>query len=323
MHMTHAAILDALRCSDPSHLLAQADAKRAAVKGAGIFLRGIIEFSNHCVRNCLYCGLRRANTQAVRFRMTPDAVIERALDIARAGIGSVVLQSGDDLDYTAQDIAHMVREIKRRADMAVVLSVGEREEEEYALWRKAGADRYLIKHETSAPDLYARLHPGKSLEERLVAQRLLKSMGFELGTGFIVGLPGQTLDILARDVLLVRDMEADMCGVGPFVPQAQTPLAEQEVGSVDITLRLIALLRLASPDLNLPATTALATLDPQRGQTRALLAGANVIMPNFTPAEERGKYRIYDNKTPVDLEAAKIAAASANRHIIRDGKVRT
>lgn len=303
-------------------LKSQADMARLLSKGDQVHLRGIIEFSNHCVRNCLYCGLRNANRSITRYRMEPSRVVARAMDIAAAGIGTVVLQSGDDLDYPAQDIADMVAEIKRRAEMAVVLSVGERLPHEYELWRKAGADRYLMKHETSDPDLYAKLHPGKTLEERLTALRLLKSLGYEIGTGFIVGLPGQTLEILADDVLLVRDIGADMCGVGPFVPQAQTPLADVPPGDVETTVRLISLLRLSCPDLNLPATTALATLDPINGQRKALAAGANVIMPNYTPDAERSSYTIYDHKVRVDLDAAYAVVAGLGRRIIKDGRVR-
>ncbi|MES9996253.1 [FeFe] hydrogenase H-cluster radical SAM maturase HydE [Desulfovibrio aminophilus] len=320
--LDRARILDGLLAPDPGPLFRAADAVRLRVKGSGVFLRGIIEFSSHCVRNCLYCGLRRANTRAARYRLDPDTVVRLAVGIAARGIGTVVLQSGDDLDYPAAEIARMVRGIKRRADMAVVLSVGEREPREYALWREAGVDRYLMKHETSDPRLYALLHPGRTLAQRLSALRTLKSLDYEIGTGFIVGLPGQTPEILAEDVLLARELGADMCGVGPFVPQSRTPLAKEPPGSPERTLRVVALLRLASPGLNLPATTALATLDPVAGQTRALRAGANVIMPSFTPTEARAKYRIYDNKADVDLAAALDAATAAGRCVVRDGKVR-
>jgi biotin synthase len=315
-------IIEALLAPDADGLKHRADVARLKSKGSIVHLRGIIEFSNHCVRNCLYCGMRNANREAVRYRMSPDAVVERALHIAAAGIGTVVLQSGDDLDYPALDIARMVAGIKRRAEIAVVLSVGERLPEEYALWREAGADRYLMKHETSDPELYAAMHPGKTLEERLSALRLLKSLGYEIGTGFIVGLPGQSVESLADDVLLVRDIGADMCGVGPFIPQAQTPLAHVPRGDAETTLRLISLLRLVSPRLNLPATTALATLDPENGQRLALEAGANVIMPNFTPDAERANYRIYDNKKRVDIAAAYAATLDTGRCITKDGRLR-
>lgn len=316
---TRDQIVEVLQAPQAEWLKIEADKVRTQAKGDGVFLRGIIEFSSYCIRNCLYCGLRAANGQAVRFRLSPEAIKQQALAIAAAGIGTVVLQSGDDLAYPAEDIADIVHAIKRQTGIAVVLSLGEREDWEYALWRSAGADRYLIKHETANADLYAALHPGKTLKQRRDAQHLLQSLGFELGTGFIVGLPGQTDAILADDVLLVREMGADMCGLGPFVPQAQTPLANHPSGNVETTLRLIALLRLMCPEINLPATTALATLDPENGQCQALLAGANVIMPNFTPQEERGKYTIYDNKLSVDLKSAIDAVKQTGRHVVWDG----
>ncbi len=319
---THAQIVEILQAPQAEWLKQKAEQACIREKGKGIFLRGIIEFSSYCTCNCLYCGLRCANRQAGRYRLQPQDILQQALAIAATGIGTVVLQSGEDPDYPAEDIAHLVQAIKDRADIAVVLSLGEREPWEYALWRSAGADRYLIRHETADADLFAQLHPGKSLQQRLDAQRVLKSLGYELGTGFIVGLPGQTAATLAADVLLVREMGADMCGIGPFVPQAQTPLAGLPAGNIELTLRLIALLRLTCPNINLPATTALATLEPEHGQKLALQAGANVIMPNFTPEEAGGQYAIYDHKFAVDLELAIETASQAGRYILWDGALK-
>ncbi len=316
---TQTQIAAILQAPQAEWLRQQAEQTCLREKGRGVFLRGIIEFSSYCARNCLYCGLRAANRQAGRYRLHAEVIQEQALAIAAAGIGTVVLQSGEDLAYPAEDIARLVQAIKERAGVAVVLSLGEREPWEYALWRSAGADRYLIRHETADAALYAQLHPGKTLQQRLDAQHVLKSLGYELGTGFIVGLPGQTAATLADDVLLVRAMGADMCGIGPFVPQTQTPLAGRPAGNIDLTLRLIALLRLTCPGINLPATTALATLDPARGQYLALRAGANVIMPNFTPKEAGGQYAIYDNKFAVDLDLALDTVRQAGRHILWDG----
>jgi biotin synthase len=304
-------------------LFLRAGALRAQAKGQGVRLRAIIEFSNHCVRNCRYCGLRRGNPQVKRYRMTPEQILDVALQAAQDGIGTVVLQSGDDLDYAAGDIAELIRAIKEKTSLAVTLSLGERAPEEYALWRQAGADRYLMKHETADPLLYDALHPGKTLDERLRALRLIKQLGYELGSGFIIGLPGQTLETLAADVALAQELGVDMCGVGPFVPQAETPLADHPRGDVDTTLRMIALLRLACPDANLPATTALASLDPEHGQRRALEAGANVIMPNFTPDVFRENYRIYDHKAAVNLDAAKDAIRAAGRELVIDGGMKS
>ncbi len=317
------AILDALtHWSDPT-LFARADALRAQVKGEEVWLRAIIEFSNHCVRNCRYCGLRRANGQVRRYRMEPEDIVDIACQAAAAGIGTVVLQSGDDLDYPAEAIASVIAAIKKRTTLKVTLSLGEREPDEYARWREAGADRYLMKHETADPVLYGEMHPGKTLAERLDALRLLKALGYEIGSGFIVGLPGQTPETLAADVALAQELDVDMCGVGPFLPQADTPLAAMPAGDFAMTLRSIALLRLACPRANLPATTALATLAPADGQLRALQVGANVIMPNFTPEDFRKNYRIYDNKAAVGLDAAREAIRQAGRILVVDGGLRS
>jgi biotin synthase len=280
-----------------------------------VHLRGIVEFSNHCVRNCTYCGLRRDNQGIRRYRLAPEAIVAAAMKVAAAGVSTVVLQSGDDFAYTAKDLADIIREIKARADVAVTLSVGERPLSHYERWRDAGADRYLLKHETANPDLYARLHPGQRLEERLSILQCLKAMGYETGCGMIVGLPGQRLEDLADDVLLTRRLEVDMCGIGPFIPQSETPLGTFSKGGLETTLRMIALVRVLCPRIHLPATTALATLAPEDGQILGLMAGANVLMPNFTPDEWRGAYTIYDQKAQVDLARALSVIARASRRV--------
>ena len=317
--MEDVEILRGLLDTPLEELMGRADLVRETVKGPGVFLRAIVEFSNHCVRNCLYCGLRRDNTKLGRHRLDQDRILHFAEQAARRGVGTIVLQSGDDLAYPAENLAVLVRRIKERAEIAVTLSLGERPWKDYELWRAAGADRYLMKHETADPVLYRRLHPGRTLAERLAALRFLKSVGYETGTGFIVGLPGQTAETLVADVLLVRELGADMCGVGPFLPQINTPLGSVHKGSVQTTLRIIALLRLTCPDINLPATTAMATLDPENGQAMALRAGANVIMPSFTPVEFHKHYQIYDHKTAVGLETALAEIRMAGRTVIRDG----
>ncbi len=301
-------------------LTARANCVREEMKGDVVHLRGIIEFSSHCVRDCVYCGLRRSNRHLDRYRIAPDRVVELALGVAAAGVSTVVLQSGDDLAYAASDIAGIVRRIKDRAEIKVTLSVGERPFSDYEMWRHAGADRYLMRHETANPDLYARLHPGKRLQERLAALLFLKDLGYEIGNGMIVGLPGQTLSDLADDILLTRRLGVRMCGVGPFIPQSGTPCRDFPNGSLETTLRVIAVLRLVCPENNLPATTALATLDPLDAQLLALISGANVLMPVFTPAAVRGGYRIYDNKAGVSLEQAKETISRAMRKVAGQGE---
>lgn len=301
-----------------------ADAVRRTRKGSHVFVRGLIEFSNSCICNCCYCGLRRANTEITRYSLTPGALLDAADAAVRAGVDTFVLQSGEDPDQDADQIAGYVVELKRRyPGIAVTLAAGERSREEYRLWKEAGADRYLIKHETANPDQYARLHPGRTLETRLAALRTVQSLGYAAGSGFIIGLPDQTEEDIIKDILLVQELQVAMCGVGPFLPQAQTPLKALPRGSVPLTLRVMAILRIVLPDANIPATTALASLDPVAGQTRGLMAGGNVLMPSFTPPECRLQYRIYDNKKRVGIaEAIEAITAARRTHGLREPEER-
>jgi biotin synthase len=308
-------IMHHLTRSSLGELSMWANLVRVRYHGDEVHLRGIIEFSNHCVRNCTYCGLRRDNPSIRRYRLSPEAIVAAAMRVAAAGVATVVLQSGDDFAYTAEDVAGIIREIKARADVAVTLSVGERPLSHYEMWRDAGADRYLLKHETANADLYARLHPGQHLEDRLAILQFLKAIGYETGCGMIVGVPGQTLEDLADDVLLTRRLGVEMCGIGPFMPQSGTPHGSCPKGDLETTLRMIALVRLLCPRIHLPATTALATLAPGDGQFLGLMAGADVLMPNFTPAEWCGDYAIYDHKAQVDLVQALSVIARASRRV--------
>jgi biotin synthase len=282
--------------------------------GEEVHLRGIIEFSNHCCRNCFYCGLRRDNTELERFRMAPDKVVNLAVEIADLGIGTVVLQSGDDFEYDRLTLCSVIKNIKKeKKDLAVTLSVGERPFDDYRAFRDAGADRYLLKHETASPELYARLHPGQSLKNRLDILRFLRGLGYQTGAGNIVGLPGQTVEDLCRDVLLLGELGPDMVSVGPFIPQRSTPLAGEAPGSLELALRVLALVRVATRNSHMPANTAVASLDEASGLERALKAGANVIMPDFTPVCFRGRYTIYDGKTHISPERARAAIAHESR----------
>ena len=298
---------------DLAQLRQKADAIRKAAVGDRVFLRGLIEFSNHCRCDCLYCGLRRSNAALERYRLEDDAIVAAANAAAQSGVDTIVLQSGEDIFYTKEHIARIVARIKGETGLYVTLSVGNRSAAAYRLWKRAGADRYLLKHESADPGLYAALHPGDSLDNRLSALQRLRDAGYEVGTGFIVGLPGQTDEMLMRDILLVKKLGAEMCGVGPFLPQKDTPFAHLQPGSVDKTLQIIACLRTLIPHLNIPATTALVSLLSEHGHELALQAGANVIMPNFTPSDHRKKYRIYDGKASVGMETALTAIAKAMR----------
>jgi biotin synthase len=276
-------------------LFAAASEVRRATVGDGVHLRALLEFSSHCTRACAYCGLRAENRELARYRMEPAAIVAAAQHAERLGYRTVVLQSGEDPWYTADIIAGVVREIKATCDVALTLCVGERPEAEYALWREAGADRYLLRIETSDPDLYGQLHPTMSFERRVECLRSIKRLGYEVGSGVLVGLPGQTLEMLGHDLLFLQGLGADMVGMGPFIPHPQTPLAQCAVGSVDVTLRMMALARLLLPHAHIVATTALGTLDPL-GRERGLEAGGNVMMPNVTPQEYRALYEIYPAK---------------------------
>lgn len=285
------ALLDA-GPQEQQTLFAIADKVRKHFMGDAVHLRGIIEFSNYCVRNCLYCGLRRDNRRLPRYRMSIDEVLKVAAKAAAAGYRTIVLQSGDDFHYRADDIARMVDGIKRTAAVAVTLSVGERSRKEYAVMRQAGADRFLLKHETADPDLYRRLHPSMTLEGRLECLAHLRDLGFQVGSGNIIGLPGQTVRTLAKDIALLRALDVEMAGIGPFIPHPDTPLASCPPGDLAMSLKALAVARLALPLAHLPATTALATLHPD-ARRMGLSCGANVIMPNVTPLEFRRLYEIY------------------------------
>lgn len=276
-------------------LFRAADEVRRRYVGDEVHLRGIIEFSNHCVRNCHYCGLRAGNHSLARYRMTPSEMVAIAERAAGLGLGTVVLQSGEDPYWDAEMLAGVIWEIKRRAGLAVTLSVGDRPREDYARWGEAGADRYLLKHETADAELFRRLRPGTTLGGRLQCVRDLRELGYQVGSGNMVGLPGQTLASLADDIVLLQELDVEMAGIGPFLPHPQTPLAGAQPGSVDLTLRVLAVARLALPWAHLPATTALGTADPE-GRQKALRCGANVIMPNVGPTEYRSLYEIYPGK---------------------------
>jgi biotin synthase len=273
-----------------------ADTLRHEAVGDAVFLRGIVEFSNFCGRNCLYCGLRRDNREIERYRMEEDGILAAARRIRDRGIGTVVLQSGEDPVFNRLALCRLVGRIRDETGLAVTLSVGERSREDYRAFREAGADRYLLKHETASPELYRRLRPDCELEDRLRCLLDLRDLGYEVGTGNMVGLPGQTPEVLADDLLLIRSLDADMLGIGPFIPHPGTPLAAAGGGTLPLTLRVLALARLLTRDTNIPATTALGTLHPE-GRIRALQAGANVVMPDFTPESLRVRYDIYPGRT--------------------------
>jgi biotin synthase len=294
-----------LACADADapRLYQAADVVRQAHVGEAVHLRGLIEFSNICRKDCAYCGLRRENRAVERYRLSVETIIATAREAEKLGYRSVVLQSGEDLWYTTERLCEVIRGIKASTDLAITLSAGERERETYRAWRAAGADRYLLRIESTSPALFAALHPDDDMEARKACLYTLRELGYQLGSGVMVGLPGQTPEMLADDVIWLHELGAEMIGVGPFIPHAETPLRDADGGTVEQTLRLVAVLRLVFPDAHLPATTAMGSLDPL-GRERALEVGANVMMPNVTPTDVRAKYEIYPGKICLGDDAA-------------------
>jgi len=292
-----------------------ADKIRQKYVGDEVHIRGLVEFSNFCAKNCDYCGLRRGNREAHRYRMNPEDIVVVAKGIAAEGMGTIVLQSGEDPWYTAEIMAQIIREIKKETDLAVTLSVGERPEGDYALWKEAGADRYLLKQETVCEEIFAKIHPDDSLKERIECIRTLRKLGYQIGSGFMIGLPGQSLETIAQDIFFLKEEEIEMAGIGPFIPHQQTPLAYSEPGSLDLTLKAVAVTRLVTKDTLLPSTTATETLAPGQGQRKSLQAGANVIMINMTPSIYRKDYQIYPGKVSIQWDNVKNLIASLGRKI--------
>lgn len=279
-------------------LLKRADRIRKKYVGDAIHLRGLIEFSNICRNNCLYCGIRRGNGKVARYRMKEDELIETARRAAALGFKTVVMQSGEDMYYTQEKMCRIIEAIKK-FDVAVTLSIGERSYGDYKAFREAGADRYLMRIETTDKDLYHRLDPGMSWQHRYECLLMIKELGYELGSGIMVGLPGQSLESIAADLMFLRRLGVDMAGIGPFIPHPETPLAGEPGGSLHLALRTMAIMRLLLPDINIPATTAMESLHPD-GRMMALKGGANVVMPNVTEGEYRKLYELYPGKICVN-----------------------
>ena len=279
-------------------LFQAADSVRREFVGDEVHLRALIEFSNYCRCNCLYCGIRAENNLVERYRLEKSEILKLAQHAADLGYKTIVLQSGEDLSFKADYLAEIVAGIKK-LDVAVTLSIGERSYEEYKILKESGADRFLLRIETTNKDLYEKMHPKASFENRKRCLYNLKELGFETGTGCLVGLPGQTVESLADDILFFKELDADMIGIGPLIPHPHTPLRDSECGNLMLSLKVMAFTRLLLPDINIPATTAMETLNPE-GRIMALQAGANVVMPNVTAEGVRGKYEIYPNKAAVN-----------------------
>jgi biotin synthase len=273
--------------------------------GRGIYIRGLIELSSHCHCNCLYCGLRRDNDKAERYRLTQEEVLACCAEGYRLGFRTFVLQAGEDATHTDEWLTALITEIRSRyPEAAITISLGERSEASYIKLKEAGADRYLLRHEAANETLYASLHPhGRGLSHRLACAQLLQRLGYQLGLGMMVGVKGQTIQHLVEDLKLIEHMRPEMVGIGPFIPHAATPLGCEPAGELNLTLATIAIARLLQPKALIPSTTALATLSSQ-GRIEGILSGANVVMPNLSPTNVRTKYAIYENKAAWGAEAA-------------------
>lgn len=279
---------------ETSLLYAEASRVRDEECGQRMVLRGLVEFSSFCGNSCYYCGLNRTNTKLERYRLTTEEILESVDLVAKADIKTVVLQSGED-NSSPEWIAEIIREIKSKNDMAITISVGERPRGDFALWKEAGADRYLLRVESSDPALYASLHNDRTLSTRLRCLDDLRDLGYQVGSGIMVGPPGQTLQHIARDILFFRERNFDMIGIGPFIPHPDTSFRHAPAGSVSLTINTVAVTRIVTRNAWLPATTALGSMDRDY-RIDALKAGANVVMPNFSPSEVKRKYEIYPGK---------------------------
>jgi biotin synthase len=299
---------------DDEYLFERARSAAQKVYGKSIYMRGLIEFTSYCKNDCLYCGLRAGNDKAQRYRLSKQQILDCCKSGHSLGFRTFVLQGGEDPYFTDEILVEIVSEIRESyPDCAITLSLGERSYESYGRLRKAGADRYLMRHETANEEHYNRLHP----DNMLLANRKkclfnLKELGYQVGCGFMVGSPYQTSDHLVDDLCFIKELKPHMVGIGPFIPHLDTPFGDKQAGDLHLTLNLLAILRLMQPNLLLPATTALGTVDPN-GRELGVLAGANVVMPNLSPVDVRKKYLLYDNKICTGDEAAECVACMARR----------
>lgn len=299
--MNYSDIVDILKDdSQNEQLFSLADKIRKEFVGDEVHLRGLIEFSNICKCFCKYCGLRSENKNIDRYRITPEDIILYAKNAVDMGYRTIVLQSGEDKFFSRDILCEIIKEIKN-LDVALTLSIGERSFEDYKAFKDCGADRYLIRIETTDRDLYKKLHPHMDFDNRLRCLKDLKKLGYEVGTGCLVGLPEQTIESLANDILFFKEIDADMIGIGPFIPHPDTPLKDAKTGDFTLALKVMALTRILLKNINIPATTAMETLNPN-GRIIALQSGANVVMPNVTSKEFRKKYEIYPNKICINEE---------------------
>lgn len=307
-------LIDNLNPELSEYLFEKARKVRIDNYGHDVYIRGLIEFTNYCRNDCLYCGIRRSNFNAERYRLSKEQILDCCAAGYDLGFRTFVLQGGEDGYYTDEKMVDIIQSIKHNhPNCAITLSIGEKSYETYKAFYGAGADRYLLRHETANAGHYEKLHPATmSLETRKQCLYNLKHIGYQIGCGFMVGSPFQTTDCLIEDLLFIKELDPHMVGIGPFIPHHCTPFAGSEAGTLELTLFLLGMIRLMLPTVLLPATTALGTIHPE-GRERGILAGANVVMPNLTPTNVRKKYMLYDNKICTGDEAAECRYCLQNR----------
>ena len=300
---------------ESSRLLRELAVKtRRAIFGNDVYIRGLIEISNICRNDCLYCGIRRSNSNCERYRLTPDEILACADEGYGLGFRTFVLQGGEDSYFNDDVLGGIVRSIKsNHPDCAVTLSMGERSFGSYRYLRECGADRYLLRHETADPEHYSRLHPSEmSYSNRMECLHNLRELGYQVGCGFMVGSPFQTVRNLSEDLKFIETFKPEMCGIGPFIPHKDTPFRDYPSGTLEMTCKLLSIIRLIHPPVLLPSTTALGTIDPL-GREKGIMSGANVVMPNLSPVSVRKKYELYDNKICTGEESAQCRECLSNR----------
>ncbi len=292
----------------------KAQCVRKEIYGNDVYIRGLIEIGNYCKNNCLYCGIRAGNKVCERYRLTEEEILSCCEQGYKLGFRTFVMQGGEDNYFDDERMCRIITQIKKRyPDCAVTLSLGEKSRESYKKLFDAGADRYLLRHETADKEHYGKLHPAElSFENRMRCLDDLKEIGFQVGCGFMVGSPHQTNSHIAKDLKFIETFKPDMCGIGPFVPHRATPFAEFKQGTVELTCYLLSIIRLIHPNILLPSTTALGTIDPE-GREKGILSGANVVMPNLSPETVRSKYELYNNKISTGAESAQQKNGLAGR----------
>lgn len=306
-------LLNSMTEKDRMYLIEAAHKTRMRYYGNKVFMRGLIEFTNYCKNDCMYCGIRKSNIKAERYRLSLDDILSACEEGNRLGYKTFVLQGGEDPHFTDDRIAEIVSTIKERyKEAAITLSIGEKSYASYKKYYDAGADRYLLRHETASRRLYEKLHTDMSFDNRRRCLRDLKEIGYQVGAGFMIGLPGQKVEDYVEDIMFLKELKPHMVGIGPFIPHKDTPLAKNAGGTVKDTVTMLAIIRLILPEVLLPATTALGTIDP-KGREKGLMAGANVVMPNLSPMQVREKYSLYDGKICTGDEAAECRKCIENR----------